>query len=71
MHQLVSFYILLRFFTVFPFAVCFFLRNFAARIIEVRVAAIKREWGENPQLSRSCKFLYSSHAVNPLPAFAT
>ena len=28
------------------------------RPIEVRIAAIKREWGENPRLSRSCKFLY-------------
>ena len=35
--------------------------------IEVRLAAIKREWGVSPQLSRSCKFLYRSHAVNPLP----
>lgn len=28
------------------------------KIAMVRIAAIKREWGVNPRLSRSCKFHY-------------
>ena len=31
--------------------------------IEVRIAAIKREWGENPRLSRSCKFHYQPQTI--------